>query len=160
MQGLIFRKQVLQNIHNIPETLLQKAELRETPLVVEMRPKLRLRGKRVGLHSPYQYYIFLSSDVDDSKVVEDVHVLPKSISIEDISVGFDTSILVEGHAFYEDTSKVVDAIVESGTPLTIDAYIHDTSESAPKLVELVSLFRFLGIHLSLIRFLGIHMSHF
>jgi len=77
-----------------------------------------------------------------------------------MSIGSDTSILVEDHAFYEDTSKVVDAIVESGTPLTVDAYIHNTSESAPKLMELVSLVRFLGIHLSLIRFLGIHLSHF
>jgi len=52
----------------------------------------------------------------------------------------------------------VDAIVESGTPLTVDAYIHDTSESAPKLVELVSLVRFIGIRLCLVRFLGIRLS--
>jgi len=29
----------------------------------------------------------------------------------------------------------MDGIVESGIPLTVDAYAHDTSDSAPKLVE-------------------------
>jgi len=56
-------------------------------------------------------------DVDDSNVVEDVHVPSKSASIsEDISVGFDTQIIDEGHASYEGTSEVVDTLVESGTP--------------------------------------------
>jgi len=57
-----------------------------------------------------------SDNVDDSKVVEDVHVPSKTASIiEDISLGSDTTI-IEGHASYENTSGVVDAIVESGTP--------------------------------------------
>ena len=43
--------------------------------------------------------IVSSDDVDDSKVVEYVHVLSKTISIvEDISVGSDILILEEGHA--------------------------------------------------------------
>jgi len=29
----------------------------------------------------------------------------------------------------------VDAIVESGTPLTVDVHVHDTSNSPPELVE-------------------------
>jgi len=33
------------------------------------------------------------------------------------------------------TSKIAVAIVESGTPLTVDTHIHDTSDSAPELVE-------------------------
>ena len=29
----------------------------------------------------------------------------------------------------------MDVIVESGTPLTIDAYVHDTNDAAPNLME-------------------------
>jgi len=77
-----------------------------------------------------------SYDVDYLKVVEDVHVPFKITSIiEDVSVDSDTPIIVEIHASYEGTSKVVDVIVESGIPLTIDAHIHDTSDSAPELME-------------------------
>ena len=66
-----------------------------------------------------------SDDVDDSKVVEDFHVPSKAASIiEDISVSSDIPI-IEGHASNEGTSKVVDAIVESGTPLDVDAHAHD-----------------------------------
>ena len=47
----------------------------------------------------------LSDDVDDSKVVDDVHVSSKTVSIiEDISVGSDTPI-IEGRASYEGTVK-------------------------------------------------------
>ena len=57
--------------------------------------------------------IVSSDDVDDVKVVENVHVLSKTTNIiEDISVGSDTLI---SHASYEGTSEVVDAIVESDT---------------------------------------------
>ena len=64
----------------------------------------------------------LSEDVDDLKVVEDVHISSKTASIiEDISVSFDTSIIEEGHASYEDTSEVAEAIVDSGTPLDVVA---------------------------------------
>ena len=52
-----------------------------------------------------------------------------------ISVGSDTSIIEEGHASYEGTSELVDAIVESDTSLDVDAYAHDISESAPELAE-------------------------
>jgi len=46
-----------------------------------------------------------------------------------------TPILDEGHASYEGTSKIVDVIVESGTPLTIDPHVHDTNDVASKLLE-------------------------
>ena len=72
--------------------------------------------------------------VDGSKVIEDVHVLSKTTSIiEDISVGLNTPILDEGHAFYEGTSEVVNVIVKYGILLT--AHVHDTSDVAPELVE-------------------------
>jgi len=65
--------------------------------------------------------IVSSDDVDDSKVIEDVHVLSKTTSIiEDISVSSDTLILDEGHAPYEGTTEIVNAIVESGTPLIVE----------------------------------------
>jgi len=77
-----------------------------------------------------------SDDIDDSKVVDDVHVLSKTNSIiEDISVSADTPIIDEGHASFEGTSEVADAIVESGTPLNVDDHAHDTSDFAPKLVR-------------------------
>jgi len=76
-----------------------------------------------------------SDDVEDSNVVEDVRGLSKTTSIiEDVIVGFDAPIIDEGHASYKGTSEVVDATVESGTP-TVDAYVHDTSDSALELVE-------------------------
>ena len=53
-----------------------------------------------------------SDDVRDQRV-EDVHIPFKTISIiEDISVDSDILILDEGHASYEGTSKVMDAIVD------------------------------------------------
>ena len=70
------------------------------------------------------------------KVVEDVYVSSNTTSItEDISVSSDTPIFDESHASYEGTSEVVDAIVESGTPLTVDAHVHDTRDSAPELMK-------------------------
>ena len=45
-----------------------------------------------------------SKDVDDSKVVKDVHAASKTANIiEDISVGSNILIVVEGHASYEGT---------------------------------------------------------
>jgi len=89
-----------------------------------------------------------SEDLDDSKVIENLDVLFKTTSIiEDISVGSDTLIFYEDHASNEGTSKVVDARVGSGTPLTIDAYVHDTSFFAPELVESTASSQSLGIHL-------------
>jgi len=77
----------------------------------------------------------VSSDVDDSMIIEDVHGPSKSTSIiEDISVGSDTQILHERYASCESTS-VVDAIVESDTSLTINAHVHDNSDTAPESVE-------------------------
>ena len=77
-----------------------------------------------------------SDDVDDSKVVEDVHISSKIASIiEYISVSSNTPIIEEGHASYEGASEVVDAIVEFGTPLDVDAHAYDFSESVLELVE-------------------------
>jgi len=80
--------------------------------------------------------IVSSDDVDDSKVVENVHIPSKTTSItKDISVGSDILILDEDHASYESTSEVVDVIIKFSTPLTVDVHVHDTSDSTPKLVE-------------------------
>ena len=50
--------------------------------------------------------IVSSDDVDNSKIIEDVHVLSKTTStIEDISVSSDTRILDEDHASYEGISE-------------------------------------------------------
>ena len=58
-----------------------------------------------------------SNDVDDSKVVEDVHVPPKTASIiEDVSVGSDTPIINEAHVSFDSTSDDVNEIVESNIP--------------------------------------------
>jgi len=85
--------------------------------------------------SKSQYVSTVSSDdIDNSKVVEDVHA-PKTVNIiEDILVGYDTPI-IKGHASYEGTSEVVLAVIESSTPLNVDAHAHDISESAPEFAE-------------------------
>jgi len=58
-----------------------------------------------------------SNDVDDSKVVEDVNVPPKTASIiEDISVGSDMSIIDEIHVSSDGASDDMDEIVEPNTP--------------------------------------------
>ena len=58
-----------------------------------------------------------SDDVDDSKIVEDVHVLSKTASIiEDISVGSGTPIIDEVHMSFDSTSNDVDEIVKVNIP--------------------------------------------
>jgi len=75
-----------------------------------------------------------NDDVDNSKVIENVHVPSTAASIiEDKSVGIDTSIIEEDHASYEGTSEVVNVIVESDTPLDVDANAHEISEYVPEL---------------------------
>jgi len=70
--------------------------------------------------------IIPSGDVDDSKIVEYVHIPSKTTSIiEDVSVGFDTPIIDEGYASYEGNSKVLVTIVESDTTLTVDTVVYD-----------------------------------
>jgi len=50
-----------------------------------------------------------SDDVDDSKVVENVHILSKTASIiEDIAVGSDTPIIDEIHMSSDSASDDVD----------------------------------------------------
>jgi len=56
-------------------------------------------------------------DVDDSKVVEDIHIPSKTVSIiEDISVGSDAPIINEVCMSSNSTSDNVDEIVEPKTP--------------------------------------------
>ena len=45
-----------------------------------------------------------------------------------------TLTLYENQAFYEGISEVVDVIVRTGPPLTVDTLVHDTRDFAPKLV--------------------------
>ena len=63
------------------------------------------------MHCDYQcplknrHVSIVSSDVDDSKVVEDVNVSSKTTSIiKDISVDSDMPNFNDGHAFYKSTS--------------------------------------------------------
>jgi len=46
-----------------------------------------------------------------------------------------TLIIDEGHASYEGTNEVVDAIVEPGTLLDVHAHAHDISGHAPELAK-------------------------
>jgi len=58
-----------------------------------------------------------SDDVDDSKVVDDAHIFPKTASIiEDITVGFGTLNFYEAHVSSDSTSDDVNEIVESKIP--------------------------------------------
>jgi len=58
----------------------------------------------------------LCDNIDDSKVVEDAHVLSKTANIiEDITVNSDTLIIDEVHVSYDSTSDDVDKIVEANT---------------------------------------------
>ena len=58
-----------------------------------------------------------NDDVDDSKVVEDVHIPSKTTSIiKDISVDSDTLIIDEVHISSDSISDGVDEIVEPNTP--------------------------------------------
>jgi len=62
--------------------------------------------------------IVSSDDVDDSKVVEDVHVPPKTASIiEDLSVGFSTPIFDETYVSSDSSSDDVNELVESNIPV-------------------------------------------
>jgi len=71
-----------------------------------------------------------SDNVDDSKVIGNVHIFSKITSIiEEISVDFD-----EGHAFYEGISEVVDAIIKSDIS-TVDPHVHDNCDIVLELVE-------------------------
>ena len=55
-------------------------------------------------------------DVDDSKVIEDVQVPPKTVSIiENIAVGFDTPIIDETHMSFDSVSNDVNVKVEHNT---------------------------------------------
>ena len=55
-------------------------------------------------------------DVDYSKVVEDVQVSPKTVSIiEDKAVGFDTLIINETHMSSDSASNDVNVKVEPNT---------------------------------------------
>jgi len=58
-----------------------------------------------------------SDDIDDSKVVEDVHVPPETVSIiKGITIDFSTPILDEAHIPYDSTSDDMNEIVESNIP--------------------------------------------
>jgi len=84
----------------------------------------------------------------NQRLIEDVLVPSETASIiEDISVRSDTPILNEGHASYEGTGEIVNVIVKVWYTSNIDAHVHDTNDVAPELVGLVSLIRYLGIHL-------------
>jgi len=57
-------------------------------------------------------------DVDDSKIVEDIQVPPKIVSIiEDIAVSFDTPIIDETHMSFDSASNDVNVKVEPNTTI-------------------------------------------
>ena len=59
-----------------------------------------------------------SDDVDDSKVIEDDHVPPKTASIiEDLSVGYGIPIFDETHVSSYSSSDDANELVESNIPV-------------------------------------------
>ena len=69
-----------------------------------------------------------NDDIDDSRVVKDVYVPSDIISVvEDSNI----TTLNEIHIFFEGISDVVDALLESNTPLPDDIYIHEDDTVGP-----------------------------
>jgi len=59
----------------------------------------------------------LVDDVDNMKVVEDVHVPSKTASIiEDMSVGSNTPVIDEVHMSFDSTNNDVNEIIETNIP--------------------------------------------
>jgi len=80
---------------------------------------LSVRGMNIMIISLLDSYVKTvpTNDVDDSNVVEDVHVPFKIANIiEDISVVSDTLIIDEIHMSFDSASDDVDEIVEPNTP--------------------------------------------
>ena len=73
-----------------------------------------------------------TDDVDDSKVIEEVHIPSKTLSIiEYTSVCTDTLVNDEIHMSSDSASNDVDEIVESNTPLRL------VSHSNPLVLNIV-----------------------
>jgi len=77
-----------------------------------------------------------SDDVDNSKVVKDVHShseIPNSeISsvVEDPLVNPATPIIDESHVSSAGTSDVVKVLVDSSTPIPDEAYVHEDNQES------------------------------
>ena len=68
--------------------------------------------------SESQHVKTVPTDVDESKVVEDLHVPSKTASIiQDLAIGSDTPIINEIHMSSDSASDDVDEIVESKMPI-------------------------------------------
>ena len=71
--------------------------------------------------------------VDNSKVVENVYVSPKTTSVIDpIVIESCTLILDEVQEFSKGTNNDVDERVESSTPIPTDVHTHDNDTSDTK----------------------------
>jgi len=67
-----------------------------------------------------------SNGVDDSKVVENVHVHFEIFSlIEDPLANLDTLIIDDSHVSSASTSNIVDVLVDSNTSTLDEVYIHE-----------------------------------
>ena len=72
---------------------------------------------------------FVPSDVDDLKVVEDVHVHSEISSfVEDPLANLDTLFIDESHVSSAGTSDVVDVLVNFSTPIPDEIYIHEKNQ--------------------------------
>ena len=80
-----------------------------------------------------------SDDVDDSKVVEDVHVYSESFStIQDTSIDPCPPILNEILMSSTGTSDIVDALVDSNTLIPNEIYIHEKNQESQE-IEIESI---------------------
>jgi len=86
-----------------------------------------------------------SDVVDDSRVVEDVH-----ISFKCVDEDFSTLTVDEVHVSSEGTSDVVDTLVEFSTPIPDVIYVHEdgSSDFEHALVESSVPIQVLGIQFS------------
>ena len=68
------------------------------------------------ISTPRRVYILIFMHIDDSRIIEDVHLPSESTSDVDELIKFSTLALDEIHVHEESISYVQDALVESSTP--------------------------------------------
>jgi len=75
-----------------------------------------------------------TDNVDDSKVVEDVHVPSKFTSvIDDASADSCPSIFDEVHVSFEGTSDVMNALMESSTSIAEETYVYEDDQKSQEI---------------------------
>ena len=70
-----------------------------------------------------------TNDINDSRIVEDIHILSEITSDVDELVKSSTPILDETHVHEESISDVHDLLVKSSTPTLDETHAHEESIS-------------------------------